>query len=210
MLKRYGPVLICSAFKRHAKVLAYAAPFEFNECCTQTSEIRTCCLASLVSKILRMEIRCVGREETLSFSCMLLSCFGEWSETKECTKFAFLYKLFCSEREKKAIFDPILVPRSDQERSITSLPPGHQWSYLYCDNICRTQLKLDHCVVAVAKSLCSKQTRQRVWGETTRWWQAYHPTTGQNRLWNKALLSFLRSLASETPELVFLQPELLL
>lgn len=90
-------------------------------------------------------------------------------------------------RGKKAIFDPILVPRSDWERSITSLPPGHQWSYLYCDNICRTQLELDptstgtvfHCVVAVAKSLCSKQTRQKVWGETTQWWQAYHPVTGK-------------------------------
>lgn len=39
MLKCYGRVFICSAFKGHAKVLTYATPFEFNEHYTQTSEI---------------------------------------------------------------------------------------------------------------------------------------------------------------------------
>lgn len=58
---------------------------------------------------------------------------------KECTKFAFLYGLFCSCRGKKVILDSMLVPRSDQERSITRLPPGQEWSYLPCDNICRTR-----------------------------------------------------------------------
>lgn len=155
-----------------------------------------------------MEIQHVGREQTLSISCMLLSCFREWSETtKECTEFASLYRLFCSYGEKKVIFDPILVPRSDQERSITSPPPGQQWSYLYYDNICGTQLKLDptsagtgfHCVVAAAKFVLQIDKTKGVRGSGLVM-TLLSSLSMQNTAWNKALLSFVRCPASETPE----------
>lgn len=58
-------------------MLAYVTPFELNERYTQTSEMRTGCLASVISKVLRMEEQCFGREEVLSISCVLLSCFRE-------------------------------------------------------------------------------------------------------------------------------------
>lgn len=77
MLKCYSPVFICSAFKGHAEVLAYVTPFEFNERYTQTSEMRTGCPASVISKVLRMEVQRFGREEALSISSMLLSWFRE-------------------------------------------------------------------------------------------------------------------------------------
>ena len=70
-------MFICSAFKGHAKVLAYATPLEFNERYTQTSEMRTGCPASVVSKVFRMEVQCFGIEEVPSISYMLLSCFRE-------------------------------------------------------------------------------------------------------------------------------------
>lgn len=77
MLKYYSPVFICSVFKGHAKVLAYVTPFELNESYTQTSEMRTDCLACVIRKVLRMLVQCFGREDVLSISSMLLSRFRE-------------------------------------------------------------------------------------------------------------------------------------